>query len=115
MMSIWCRSRLIFNRLKKWLDDLPVKQKLIVLTTVAFCNVAWVFGLSIFALDSLSGIRASVAAQNSWIKSVNQTVFILRDYIKFDNEEDYQRYLKVREIPLSYGIANREVYRPKLR
>lgn len=93
----------------KLLIDLPIRKKLIVVLALMLGNISANVLLGVFAMDSLSAIRASVAAEDSWSKSVNSMIFSLEKLDETGDEKYYQAFMQATKISTGDGKANFEI------
>jgi len=96
-----------------WLLDLPIKKKLYLIIGLLIANIVLIISLGIFALNTLSAIRASVAAEDLWAKGQKTAIYSLAKYALTQDERAYQQYLEALKVPIALEKANRELKKPK--
>lgn len=96
------------KQIKVWVDNLPVRKKLLLLIGTLCANALWAIGFSVVVLDTLEGIRASVAMQNYWTDSATRCVFYIKNYAQYAKDSDYQAYLSSLNILKGFALANEE-------
>lgn len=92
--------------------DLPIKKKLYLIIGLLIGNVVLLISFATFAFNTLSSIRAAVAAEDIWAKSQKTAVYGLGKYALSQDEGAYQDYLEALKIPVAYARANQELRKP---
>ena len=98
--------------LKQIIRDLPFQKKLRLIIWPAIFITIVVVALSIYAVDTLSSIRAGVAGEDAWAKSVNSMIYNLGKYAVLREEKYFNDYVIAQRISKAQGIANHELLKP---
>src|ERR1700722_14687117 len=94
---------------KDWWKNLPVSGKLYaVVGVMAFLIATELFTL-LFAMDTLSAVRALVGAEGTWSKAQKTAVLKIKQYTHTRNEQDYLAYKNQLSVPLGDHEARLEL------
>jgi len=109
--------RRIFARPRNWWKGLPVAQKLYVVVGIMALLVATELFTLLFAMNTLSAVRALVGGEGSWSKAQKNAMQEILNYAHTREETRYLAALKYLEIPLGDHEARMEMFKtnPDLR
>ena len=92
--------------LTRWM--LPgITRKFAFLSFLLFILALTLTGLTMFAINIVSGVRAYVAGEGLYAKYQKDSVFYLRRYVQTNDESDYKRFSEAILVPLGDGNARR--------
>ena len=69
--------------------------------------------VAIFSIDLLSAVRAYVTGESLYSKGQKDAQIYLLDYVDFQREDDYQRFLQALAEPLGDRTAREELQKPR--
>lgn len=87
-------------KLIKWFKDISISHKLyLVVGAMALLITIELFTM-LFALNTLSSVRAFVGGEGLWSKAEKDAVYYLQKYSRTFNEKDYAKYQEFMKVPL---------------
>src|SRR5262249_23677240 len=96
---------------KRW-KDLSIPTRMQVVLGIMVVLIIGELTTLRFAMDTLSALRATVAAEGIWSKEQKEAAFSLQWYVLTHNERDFHGFLKHLEVPLGYRRAGAELQKP---
>lgn len=87
-------------KLIKWFKNISISHKLyLVVGAMALLITIELFTM-LFALNTLSSVRAFVGGEGLWSKAEKDAVYYLQKYSRTFNEKDYAKYQEFMKVPL---------------
>ncbi|MES2395975.1 MAG: ATP-binding protein [Bacteroidota bacterium] len=84
----------------KWFKNVSISQKLyLVVGAMALLITVELFTM-LFALNTLSSVRAFVGGEGLWSKAEKDAVYYLQKYSRTFNEKDYAKFQEFMKVPL---------------
>ncbi|MES2285842.1 MAG: ATP-binding protein [Bacteroidota bacterium] len=84
----------------KWFKNVSISQKLyLVVGAMALLITVELFTM-LFALNTLSSVRAFVGGEGLWSKAEKDAVYYLQKYSRTFNEKDYEKFQEFMKVPL---------------
>ena len=82
----------------KWFRNISIAKKLYFVIGIMAFLIALELGTLVFAIHTLSAVRASVAAEGNWSKAQRDALYALQKYAGSGNEEDYREFFGLLKI-----------------
>ncbi len=99
--------------MRNYWRDAPVAQKLYVLVGLMAVLITTELITLLFAINTLSSVRAFVAGEGVWSKAQKDAIQHLNQYALFGDETFYDQYLLSLEVPAGDHIARMELLEEK--
>jgi PAS domain S-box-containing protein len=96
----------------KWLKNVSIAKKLYFTVGIMALLIGLELCTLIFALNTLSSVRAYVGGEGLWSKAQKDALFHLYKYGVGRNETDYRLFKDFMRVPLGDGKARREMQKP---
>jgi signal transduction histidine kinase len=93
----------------KWLRDLSISRKLYLIVGVMAVLIAIELMTMMFAVRTLSSVRAMVGAEGLWSKAQKDAVTCIQQYGINRQEKEYQEFLSFLKVPQSYTKVREEM------
>lgn len=94
------------------LANLPIAQKLGLLTLLFAINVCILLAAAYFGMDLLAATRAYVGGESLWSKAQKKAQFHLFRYAAYGQAGDYRQFLAYLQVPLGDRMARLELDQP---
>src|SRR6201991_3382543 len=95
--------------LLRWFRDLSIAPKLYFTVGIMAVLIGLELFVLIFALHTLSSLRAYVGGEGLWSKAQKDAVFHLYQYGVARDEQDYRQFEKFMRVPLGDAKARQEL------
>ena len=95
--------------LVKWLNNISITRKLYFTVGIMATLIAIELVTLIFAVNTLSAVRACVGAEGLWSKAQKNAVYSLQRYGRTHDEADYRKFLEFLKVPLGDRTARIEM------
>lgn len=100
--------------LSKWLKNVSIAKKLYFTVGIMALLIGLELFTLIFALNTLSSVRAYVGGEGLWSKAQKDALFYLYKYGVGRNETDYRLFKDFMRVPLGDGKARKEMQKPNM-
>lgn len=98
-------------KIKSWWNNLLISRKMYLLCGVSAVLISFELVILVFAVNTLSPLRALVAGEGKWSKSQKNAIIHLQEYVNLKNPGYYDLFLKELEVPLANYRARVELER----
>lgn len=98
----------------KWWSNLSVSRKLYCVVGTMGILIAMELFTLIFAMNTLSAVRAFVAGEGYWSKAQKDSISYLQKYAITQDEKFYQLFLERIKVPLGDHLARIELEKPNM-
>lgn len=95
--------------LPRWFRDISITRKLYFVIGLMALLIAMELFVLVFSINTLSSVRAYVAAEGLWSKAQKDAIYDLQKYARTGNEKDYQEFLRFLKIPMGDRVARIEM------
>jgi signal transduction histidine kinase len=96
----------------KWLKNVSIARKLYFTVGLMALLIATELFTLMFAIKTLSSVRAYVGAEGLWSKAQKDAVYYLQKYGRTHNEKDYVAFQTFMKVPLGDRKARLELAKP---
>jgi signal transduction histidine kinase/CheY-like chemotaxis protein len=97
--------------LVRWLRDVSIAKKLYFTVGLMALLIVIELGTLMFAIHTLSSVRALVGAEGLWSKAQKDAAYSLQKYGRTLDEKDFQEYLNYLKVPLGDRKARLELFK----